>query len=353
MKTLKLLFSSLYKNDSCIEGGRTKPWYFAIIFAVLSLILAVLPITITQLNTSGAGFISSNTYGYEIGLTRFTESIYNNDIHLVVKEDENGKHYLECEKKDGQTANQWEITYKDNIAKRFEHRIDAANPDSSIDFCAYYTELSGNDFTNYVTRITNGVDPTTGDPLEGRNVSQYTHFVVFGKYQVQSVLYKPNTTTANGSVRGDYEHINVGYDLNYLAVVRIGEYTFTPASTGNEYALFMSGSFNLWKDFFYSSYITNRNTATWQTSLLMLGIDALLILFMGLMVFILTRGKKNPFRIITFWETQKIAYWASFTPALLALILGFIFSSYAVMIFILILGVRIMWMSMKSLRPAQ
>jgi len=70
------------------------------------------------------------------------------------------------------------------------------------------------------------------------------------------------------------------------------------------------------------------------------------------MIFILTRGKRNPFRIYTFWETQKISYWASFTPSLLALIFGFIFTEYAVMIFVMLIGVRIMWMSMKSLKPA-
>lgn len=355
MKTFKLLLSSLYKNDSCIEGGRSKPWFFAIIMAILSLILAVIPITFNQLNVSGAGFISgSSTYGYEVGLTRFTETLYENNIHLIVKEDSNGIHYLECEKENDISA--WETTFASNPATRYEHR----DSSSTIDFCVYYTTAIGDAYSTYVSRVKSGVNPIDGSNFVEGETSIYTHFIVLGKYQVQSYMYKPGSTTENGSVKGDYDHIDVGYDLYNLSIVRIVDskdaniiYTMTPDSQGNEYELFMSGSFNLWKDFFYNSYIAARNTATWQTTLLMLGIDALLVIFMGLMIFILTRGKKNPFRIYTFWETQKIAYWASITPAILSLILGFILSTYAVMMFILILGVRVMWMSMKSLRPIQ
>jgi hypothetical protein len=46
-----------------------------------------------------------------------------------------------------------------------------------------------------------------------------------------------------------------------------------------------------------------------------------------------------------------MSYWAAFTPAVLACGLGFAFSTYALFIFILFYGMRIMWMSMKNLRP--
>ena len=107
-----------------------------------------------------------------------------------------------------------------------------------------------------------------------------------------------------------------------------------------------------WNSTYDDIYYNTKMITARDSTLIMLGVDALLIFFMGLMIFILTRGKRNPFRIYTFWETQKIAYWASFTPSLLALILGFIFTEYAVMIFVMLIGIRIMWMSMKSLKPA-
>jgi maltodextrin utilization protein YvdJ len=65
----------------------------------------------------------------------------------------------------------------------------------------------------------------------------------------------------------------------------------------------------------------------------------------------MTRGKSNPFRVYTFWECQKIAYWASLAPAILAMILSFSLPAYAMIYYIFFYGMRIMWMSMRSLRP--
>ena len=72
---------------------------------------------------------------------------------------------------------------------------------------------------------------------------------------------------------------------------------------------------------------------------------------MGLMVFLLTRGKTNPFRIYTFWDCQKIAYWAVPAPSVISLALGFFMSNFALVSFALVVGLRVMWLSMRTLRP--
>ena len=46
-----------------------------------------------------------------------------------------------------------------------------------------------------------------------------------------------------------------------------------------------------------------------------------------------------------------IAYWATITPAILTTGLGFLLTSFSQVLFPLLLGVRIMWLSMKLLRP--
>ena len=167
-------------------------------------------------------------------------------------------------------------------------------------------------------------------------------------------IYAPDAIKTSGVLNGDYVNTLETTNIkNFGAVLINGTRYDHNSKPGEGYELYLEGAWKQWKSFFNESYIENRNTATWQTTLLMLGIDVLLIMFMGLMVFILTRGKRNPFRIYTLWECQKISYWSTFTPGLLAMILGFIFSSYAVMFFILLLGVRVMWMSMRSLRPQQ
>ena len=90
-----------------------------------------------------------------------------------------------------------------------------------------------------------------------------------------------------------------------------------------------------------------------MSSLVFLGVYIVLIFIMGLLIFLLTRGKTNMFNYLKFMDCQKMVWWASLAPAILAVIFGFIFTNFAQMIFIILLGLRVMWMSMKQLRPQQ
>ena len=106
----------------------------------------------------------------------------------------------------------------------------------------------------------------------------------------------------------------------------------------------------------YASFLndcaeTQKNTQSWTYCGIMAAVYVGLEFLFGLVIFLMTRGKRNPFRIYTFWETQKMAYWASVSPAILSLIVGFLLPQFAMMGFIFLFGLRIMWMSMRSLRP--
>ena len=83
----------------------------------------------------------------------------------------------------------------------------------------------------------------------------------------------------------------------------------------------------------------------------MSAINVGIVLIMGFMVWVLTRGKNNPYRIFNVWECYKIVAWAALTPAILTSGLGFLIKAFASTLFPLLLGVRVMWLSMKSLRP--
>ncbi|MCR4880242.1 MAG: hypothetical protein K5906_04740, partial [Bacilli bacterium] len=76
-----------------------------------------------------------------------------------------------------------------------------------------------------------------------------------------------------------------------------------------------------------------------------------LTLFLGLLMFLLTRGKRNFNNYLKWYQCMCISAWAAFTPGLLGLIFGFLMPAYAIMFFILFMGVRVMWLSMKQLSP--
>ena len=341
---------SLINNDACIEGGRTKRWFFAVIFAVLSLVMAVLPIMVTSLQAQGSDFTAGNyLYNYDNAIVAFSDSLTDNNLSMVVSEDANGR-FLAVDK------SQWEAAYTANAYKQYVH----LNNDSKVDFEVYYTEAVGQEFVDYYTLVSQNKSPIDGSWREAADTARSTSYLIFGRERMVGQLFQPGNTTALSGVSGDYIKLDLGFDFKSLATVEIDGVTYVTShddkfSEPNGFLsidAYRSQIQNRWNDVYDAVYYNTKMVTARDSTLIMLGVDALLIFFMGLMIFILTRGKRNPFRIYTFWETQKIAYWASFTPSLLALIFGFIFTEYAVMIFVMLIGVRIMWMSMKSLKPA-
>ena len=350
MKNFKLIMKSLINNDACIEGGRTKRWFFAVIFAVLSLVMAVLPIMVTSLQAQGSDFTAGNyLYNYDNAIVAFSDSLADNNLSMVVSEDANGR-FLAVDK------TQWEAAYTANAYKQYVH----LNNDSKVDFEVYYTEAVDQEFVDYYTLVSQNKSPIDGSWREAADTARSTSYLIFGRERMVGQLFQPGNTTALSGVSGDYLKLDLDFDFKTLATVEIDGVTYVTSHDDkfSEPNGFLSIDAyrrqiqNKWNDVYDAVYYNTKMVTARDSTLIMLGVDALLIFFMGLMIFILTRGKRNPFRIYTFWETQKIAYWASFTPSLLALIFGFIFTEYAVMIFVMLIGVRIMWMSMKSLKPA-
>lgn len=343
MKNLKLFFRNIVSNPASIEGGRTKGWWWAVIIAVVSVLLAITPVFVTNITTSGTKFVDGTLYEYNYGTVRFSEFLYDNDLDFVIADDpqDPSKKFLTT------SLSQWQEATKDNTLNRFEYK----NNQGKRMFEVYYTDLSGNDFTNYATSIKNNKVPGSIDsPIDGEKDSlRSTSFIVFGKHNVISYLYSSASTNPIGSFYGDYMNLSVDSNLKNWGVFTLDGVKYAP-DLDNDMSIYVPHVWNTWKSFFGASSHNTRMNSTWTTTGIIAAVDAGLVLFMGVVIFLLTRGKNNPFRIYTFWECQKIVYWASFTPGLLSLILGFMMSSYSIIFFVMFVGLRMMWMSMKNLR---
>ena len=81
--------------------------------------------------------------------------------------------------------------------------------------------------------------------------------------------------------------------------------------------------------------------------------NAVIVLIFGGTLFLMTRGKNNPNKHFKFVETLKLAFFASLAPAILTLVAGFIWTQYASFAFVALMSIRLMWLSMKTLRPIQ
>ncbi len=351
MKNFKLVLKSLVNNEACVEGGRHRPWWIAIILFFLSMIIALVPIFVQTITKSGSSFVSSTSYGIEVGLQRFIEDVNDKDLSLAIKEASDGDKYLNLE----QTKWDETYTYVNNSGYHaYQHLVDGV---SDFDVF-YYADIDSNNETlsTVYNAIINDRKVDTTNEETGEVSTTYekrnTSFMLLGKKTLRIYLYNGTSTSALGSCIGDYKSFDDGYDIRKINEVTINDNVITYKNVdADNYTAYRNGVWSNWKQFFDDSYQHNRMQATWTTTLLMFGINALLVIFMGFMIWVLTRGKANPFRIYKFYECELIACWAAFTPSILGLAVGFMFSSFAVVTFPLFLGVRVMWLSMKTLRP--
>lgn len=347
MKTFKLILKSLINNQAVIDGARKKPWYFAVIFFFLSAVLAVLPIMVSYLTSSGSDFINNQNYiyGYDVSTLRFIESINDNDIDMIVTTEIDGTKYLSVNEE------KWNAVYGENHQEGDIRFIHLRASDNADDLDVYYTNTSGEAFNSYVTDVLNNRVPGTDKMNNSLNLTRQASTIVFGRYEYVAYLYECGSQTALGYVYGNYNYFDAGFNIKSLIKVYDGDILVDRNSVGTLYQVYTEGVFNNLKSFYDTGYIDYRNTLTWQSTLIMFGIDVLLTMFLGLLIFFLTRGKTNIYRVITFWETQKIAYWATLSPAIIALVGGFLLSSMSYIFFPLCIGMRIMWLTMRSLRP--
>ena len=341
-KFLSNFFFGLLSNDHAIEGAKSNPWWVCLIIAIFSAAIPVIPITVSQAKTYGASFLSGYTYRFD------------QNIATATKE-------LALANKDFKVENA-ELTYLDNgVTQNVDLTADLTPVQSHIststnqyELQVFYTTRTKGDMKNYVNEIA-AISYKTGTTEKAENGyegSVYApSFVVLGKTSIYTKVNKDDSalvgSNAYTSYSSDWKHFKDGTLLISEALPE-GK---TAEQVDLNKTEDVTAIFNNWKNYYNKSYLSQKTYNTWMTSLLFYGIYVALIFVMGVLVFLLTRGKNNMFNYLKFIDTQKIVWWAALAPAILAMIMGFILSQFAQMMFIILLGMRVMWLSMKQLRP--
>lgn len=324
MKNFKLILRSLFSNDACVQGGRTRPWYFAIPMFLIAMVLALVPIFVQTITRQGDSIVSSNSYQMDVASERFVEELNNKGITLEIK-----NHQLLVNGKVDDKEWNDKFTTKDPNGNNcyIHHHIDPTYPDdptkASPDLGVYYVpSVYLDNSTKYNSII---YFPTEE---EGKTMNRNYSMILFTEKTVIVYIYasSKNSNQSIGTIYGDYNSLDDGFKINDIK------------------------SWDEWKSFYRAAYNSNRLKLTWQTTLIMLAINAGITIFMGFMLWILTRGRNN-LNWFGLWETQKISYWATISPAILTTGLGFLIASFSQVMFPMLLGVRVMWLSMKLLRP--
>ncbi len=314
----------LWSNQTATQFGLNKKWYVAVIVAVISVLVSLVPITVTAGTSKGSSFLSSSyVYNYDEGFYSFLEDAKEKGYDITFK--------------DGTSSLTGVTTDSSNTYLLYQHEIKKSDGADFVDFQVYYVDTTS--LTNeYVNTLLNTISETKVNPTgTGRDAS----FIIFTTKSFTTRLYRPGVYSTAGGIYGDYENLSSEH-------TKLSDLYVSKGSTRLEN---VSSTLTNYKGLVDEIYINTRKTVTWTQTGIIAAVNSGIVLLMGLVVFLLTRGKNNPNRGIKFQQCFNIAYWCTATPAIIALILGFWLSQYQVMLFVMTFGFRIMWLSMKTLSP--
>ena len=345
---LRTGFGTLVSNQSCIEAGKSLPWWIAIIIGLVGTFIPVIPTMVNIAKTNGDSFISGTyNYSFDTNASIATLQMYNDGIEFEADEE----HYLTYYKNNEENV---PVAQKPTEPVLLTSHVNSLS--GQYDVLAYWLvdtqEKTVNDFyKQYINNkyISNSVTPGGENDPEG--TTYYIPTILFyHKEGIAMYLPKANSTTTATSFSGDFINTPAGTKINER-LLTVDGIEGIPANINDMSGNYIAGVYKNYKAFYNESYLATKNRSMIMSTFIYWGIYVGLTLFLGLLIFLLTRGKRNFNNYLKWYQCMSIAAWASFTPGVLGMILGFLMASYAIMFFILLMGVRIMWLSMKQLSP--
>lgn len=325
MKTLKYVWKTLFNNAAVYEGRKRK-WYEALIIFLLAIIVALIPTLVSVSGVKGSSVLTSNTNNIDIALKDFSNDLSTKGIKFVVKANEDTK--ASAKKVLALESGTWSYGDKGFISSRNDG-------DKIVErLKVFYYDETAKDLQTRLNAILKQVYNPDGDKEEEKTPI-VSHFII-GKESACLIVYAKNAT--------DWAKPSSTRSLNYIG---FKEGTEVMSNYNNEHYL------DNWKSFFDKGYSNVKSNYLLAQVGIYTAINIAVSFFMSLIIFIMTRGKKNPFREIKFIETMKMIGVAALCPALVSCLVGFMLPGYAPLLFMLTLGMRVMWMSTKTLSPYQ
>ena len=331
-------FGQLISNASALRGAKAGPLWLTILFFVFALLLPIIPIFVQQVTTNGSTFLNKYSYNLDRTVTA---------VAIDLKETRNaefsiGQDHLLSITENGNPVNFGEYgngtmyaSYVDASSGQYELAVYLSTAETDKQKETFIAEV---DSVRYAWNSTT----VTG---EGSEIYR-PNFIVLFKDGIYVCIYGHNTVSiAANSYLGDFKTISANDKCleTLLTVDGIAQNMYDNKYTQGVYANF--------KKALDKSYETLKIKNTGLTCLIYFGIFFGASLLMGLLMFLLTRGKNNPNNYFSFWLCLKIQARLSFCPGLLTMIIGFFLTSQIPLIMIMLLGLRVMWISMKELRP--
>ena len=340
---LRAGFGSLISNNSCIEAGKNIPFWVPLILALIAAFMPVVPIMVNLSRTNGDSFISGQyTYSFDRDSAITCVELTQNESSLILGED----HYLSYYKSGS-------IEVKPGIHKMYAYINAETKQYEMITYFLIEDTTNRKTVDDYYKIVADKLYKVGGiaEKQEGDDDKQVYYqpsLLVFYKDGMAIRLNKHSSTDVANRFGGNFVNVKAGDLVTRLATV---EGVTTPTNPNDITAKYEAGVYANFKSLLNDSYSSIKAQSLWLSTVIYYAIYFGLILLLGFLIFALTRGKRNFNNYLKWYQCMCISGWASITPGILSLILGFLLTNFSMMFFILLMGVRVMWMSMKQLSP--
>jgi maltodextrin utilization protein YvdJ len=367
----RYLVGSLINNRAAYDGGRSQKWYLAVILFIFSIVIALVPPMVQISRTKGSDTFNANLYHTDVALVKFAQKLDEQNVDLVVKEvsgekvfTDNGTNFATLVATANFTLTDTlstqsvpyysftqtrEVTVRNSAGEIVTEEIDfeylRVYYTANIETTFIFNNSTGDAGSYLATKLLN---------LEGEAAKDnVTSHMIIGKTKLFTRIYDPNKLsdpkTPYRSFEGRTSTLPVDLNIRNFATKNMAGDALLV--TDLNYATKVLDNFAALQDLAYKAV---KPMTFWLQTGIYAVIFTLIGLVMGLIIFISTRGKMNPNRDLKFIEAMKVGAWLLPTPALLTLVLGFILpAQYFQMIFIMALGMRSVWLTMRTLGPQQ
>lgn len=357
-------FGSLVNNASAIRGAKNGPLWLTIVMFVLTIVTALVPNFITQTTRTGSSFLNSYSYNLEQYVTSIALDLSTkNNAEFIISEE----HELSIKENGAEIdfsqygATKPYAAYINSATQKYDFLVylsdyTAANDKesfiaNSLEKDGYYVKVeTTNEETNTTTVTNSRASADTDNAYHPSFLVLFKndlYLCIYSSYTNQAITSSATTNTAR--IGRDFNTIEPTETLlTDLLTVKDSEDKEVTKSLSN--SLYVSGVYSNFKKLLNKSYESMKVRVVWATTGMYAAVFFGLTLIMGFVVWLLTRGKNNPNNYFSVWLCYKIQARIGLAPAILSLLIGF-FYSQSVIIFIALIGLRVMWMSMKELRP--
>ena len=337
-------FASLVNNAAAIRGAKNGPLWLTILFFVFGILLPVIPLFVSQATTNGSYFLNSYSYGLERYITSMALDLQSQNVEFGIDEE----HLLTVNENGTAVdfANYGSVkpyaTYLNEVTKQYDLALYLSDATTTAEKTVVNKTISSTYYEVGTVNVTTSTE----------NAYMPSYIILFKNGVYVAVVGNNSTKVAAYSYNGDFKTIKANDKCleTLLKVTDKDGNNVAPSIISNEYT---EGVYKNFKKFLDKSYETLKVKNTWVSSAIYLGIFCGLNIIMGFLMWLLTRGKNNPNNYYTPWLTEKVQARLCLAPALITLIVGFFLTSQTMLIYIVTIGMRVMWTSMKELRPIQ